>query len=51
MNNPTSSPLVWAEAICLSEALYSVLTATQDLIFELAFVVIVGMMIHHKLLR
>lgn len=50
MHNPNST-LAWAEAICLSEALYSVLTATQDLFFELAFVVMFGIVIHYKLIK
>lgn len=50
MQNPNS--LAWAEAICFSEALYSIVNSTQDFVIELAFVMIIGMMIfNYKLLK
>jgi hypothetical protein len=49
MQNPNS--LAWAEAICFSEALYSIVNSTQDFAFELAFVLIAGIvMFNYKLL-
>jgi hypothetical protein len=47
-----NSPLAWAEAICFSEALYTIVNSTQDFMIELAFVLIAGMIfVNYKLLK
>jgi hypothetical protein len=50
MHNP-NTPVSWAEAVCFSEALYTMINATQDFIFGLAFISIFAIIIQYKLLK
>lgn len=47
----SNTPLIWAEAVCLSEALYTIINATQDFIFGLAFISIFAIIIQYRFLK